>query len=310
MRVGLVLGGGSCKGAYQIGFVKALLEYIDISDIKALSCSSIGIINGYALVSNKLDKAYDLWRGIDFESPAHLISSVWKKNFFNDVINAIAEPTDNIEIPFYCSVCFLPSFKLKYYKLAGEYDKKWFRIIKSATYFPVISGNFSFFRGQLAVDGGMMDNIPLYPLAVEEDLDLIFVLHFQSQYEVPLQFRNKKTVIIDLDVSSQNKFRRYFIEFNNAVITDMLESGYQYGKSVCERIFANGQDLTSIRNAVSEIYAEEKPFRKANPNLGWVSKLNFILKPFVRTKNIVTEYHTKVKKKLKGVKPHGILSYL
>ena len=123
MKIGIVLGGGAVKGAYQIGFLKALLEHISMDEIQALSCSSIGVINGYALVSNKLQQAYDIWKSLNFDSMSDFIKNVWSKKLLHKIIDAVAKPTDNLEIPMYCSVCFLPLLKLRYYKFIGEYKK-------------------------------------------------------------------------------------------------------------------------------------------------------------------------------------------
>lgn len=51
MNIGLVLSGGMAKGAYQIGVLRAISEYIPISEIKYISCESIGVFNGYALLT-------------------------------------------------------------------------------------------------------------------------------------------------------------------------------------------------------------------------------------------------------------------
>ena len=48
--IGLVLSGGMVKGAYQIGALKAISEYIQPKDFNCLSCSSIGTLNGCACV--------------------------------------------------------------------------------------------------------------------------------------------------------------------------------------------------------------------------------------------------------------------
>ncbi|HZJ89065.1 MAG TPA: patatin-like phospholipase family protein [Bacilli bacterium] len=53
-NVGLMLGGGGAKGAYQLGVIRALEEYKLIPRIKAVSGVSIGAINGL-LVATKVD---------------------------------------------------------------------------------------------------------------------------------------------------------------------------------------------------------------------------------------------------------------
>ena len=80
MKVGLSLGGGGAKGAYQIGVLKALEEYNLIDSINVISGVSIGAINAYFyLCSNNSQTVYDIWlNGI---KRIHL-----KKNHFQEWI--------------------------------------------------------------------------------------------------------------------------------------------------------------------------------------------------------------------------------
>lgn len=287
MKIGIVLGGGAVKGAYQIGFLKALLQHVGKEEIKAISCSSIGVLNGYALASNKFDQVYDIWKNLNFETPIDVIANVWENKLLKNIIANMVTANDHLQFPVYTSVCFLPLISLKYYKFEGDYKRDWSKLVSGATFFPLFSGGLKFYHGQIAVDGGMIDNIPLKPLAEEEDLDLIFVLHFQPQYKVPQKYRNKKTVIIDLDVSSQNQFRKYFVNFNKYIIDDMLYSGYQYGNHICSTLFAGERTLDSVRNAAAKIYDAEREFRANHPTLNRVSKANKFFAPLRNLKNRV-----------------------
>ena len=54
LRIGIVFSGGFAKGAYEVGFCKALLEYTNFNNIKAVSGSSIGaLIAKYVLSTSK-----------------------------------------------------------------------------------------------------------------------------------------------------------------------------------------------------------------------------------------------------------------
>lgn len=56
---GLALQGGGAKGAYEIGALKAIIEY-DF-DIGAVVGTSIGSFNGAVFAQGDFDKLYDLW---------------------------------------------------------------------------------------------------------------------------------------------------------------------------------------------------------------------------------------------------------
>lgn len=68
LDVGIVFSGGFAKGAYEIGFCKAILEYIKMKNIKAVSGASIGALNAYGFINNRLDYLCDIWKSLEFNS--------------------------------------------------------------------------------------------------------------------------------------------------------------------------------------------------------------------------------------------------
>lgn len=61
---GLVLEGGGAKGAYHAGVYKAILE--EKIEIGAITGTSVGAINGAAIVQGDYDLCYDLWHDIRY----------------------------------------------------------------------------------------------------------------------------------------------------------------------------------------------------------------------------------------------------
>ncbi len=68
LRIGIVFSGGFAKGAYEVGFCKALLEYTKLENIKAVSGASIGALNAYGLVNNKFDYIQNIWQNLEIKS--------------------------------------------------------------------------------------------------------------------------------------------------------------------------------------------------------------------------------------------------
>ena len=66
MQYGLVLEGGGARGAYHVGAYKALLD-LGIS-IGGVTGTSIGALNGAAIVQNDLDGLEQLWQNIDVDT--------------------------------------------------------------------------------------------------------------------------------------------------------------------------------------------------------------------------------------------------
>jgi NTE family protein len=60
-RIGLCLGGGGSRGAYQVGVAKALEELGILSRITAFSGTSIGAVNAALLASASPDEALAIW---------------------------------------------------------------------------------------------------------------------------------------------------------------------------------------------------------------------------------------------------------
>lgn len=74
---GLVLEGGGAKGAYQIGAWKALRE-LGI-DIKGISGTSVGALNGAMIIQDDFEAAYDLWYNISPSKVINIEDKIYEK---------------------------------------------------------------------------------------------------------------------------------------------------------------------------------------------------------------------------------------
>ena len=63
-NIGLIMGGGGAKGAYQIGVWKALKERGLENIITGVSGTSVGALNGIMFVSKDINKALNLWKNL------------------------------------------------------------------------------------------------------------------------------------------------------------------------------------------------------------------------------------------------------
>ena len=89
MNIGLVLSGGMAKGALQIGALKALNEYIPREEIKFISCASIGVLNGYAYLMNRLDEAEEMWRIACSDDTRQFISQILRSSLLQKDIKEL-----------------------------------------------------------------------------------------------------------------------------------------------------------------------------------------------------------------------------
>ena len=56
-KIGLVLGGGGAKGAYQVGVLKALKEYKLLKHVDCVSGTPIGALNAMKVLEKDVDGA-------------------------------------------------------------------------------------------------------------------------------------------------------------------------------------------------------------------------------------------------------------
>lgn len=202
-KYGMVLAGGGAKGAYQVGVFKALREYGILStceykqvksrqeeqyvttsntecdiEIAAVSGSSIGGINAFAYATMSQEK----------------IEQLWSEFSFDDFLNADDDWTDGISdrsgllrildecvssdklkdtIPVFNTICEneqKPEYKL----LNNKSDDMIKKIILATSALPVIYSKVDI-EGREYMDGGMADNLPIYPLYANGYKNLIVV---------------------------------------------------------------------------------------------------------------------------------------
>ena len=89
MNIGLVLSGGMAKGAFQIGALKALNSFVPLKEIKYVSCSSIGVLNGYSYITGNLDKAERAWRSVYKDDSRIFISQILKNDMLDSNIKEL-----------------------------------------------------------------------------------------------------------------------------------------------------------------------------------------------------------------------------
>ena len=104
MNIGLVLSGGMAKGAYQIGALQAIKNFLPTDEIKYISCASIGVLNGYAYATDKLDYAETMWKELCCEDTRLFVNQILKSSLLQQDIKNLYAETDKISSIFYCSL--------------------------------------------------------------------------------------------------------------------------------------------------------------------------------------------------------------
>ena len=122
MNIGLLLSGGMAKGALQLGALCALNEIIPLEEIKYVSCASVGAINGYAYMTNKLERAKQMWSELCSNGKKMGLTQFLRSDILQQDIIDLYDPNDSISCEFYCSLLEL-STKNIVYKDLSKVDK-------------------------------------------------------------------------------------------------------------------------------------------------------------------------------------------
>ncbi len=181
--IGLVLGGGGGKGAYQIGAWQALREYGLDKKIGAVSGTSIGALNGALFVQGDYKAAVDIWESLDtkkvlvldkkkhinllkkFDLQGLMSEGVFSHEALLSILDKYAD-LDKISqssIEFYATSCRLPDFKTTYFPINGAEPERIKKILMASAAIPMVFDMIKI-DGKQYVDGGVVDNVPIKPL--------------------------------------------------------------------------------------------------------------------------------------------------
>lgn len=277
LRIGIVFSGGFAKGAYEIGFCKAILEYIEMSNIKAVSGASIGAINAYGFINNRFEYLFDIWRNLEFKSAKEfLVKSDKRKIIYNYIENMQAEVTEENQTPCYINYIKVPNISLCYKNVNKEHNKIQNDFLKASISVPGLY-NPILVKEDYYIDGAFLDNTPIAPLE-NEDLDLIFVLRFDHASE---EYEELKTdaAIIEIVFEDDKKLKDYFY-FNSSLTNRLIKQGYRKSKDILDIVFRYGEDIDYIKS-IARIYNQESR-KNIIPKSGEeiVNKMNKLRKIF------------------------------
>lgn len=245
MKRALVLAGGGSKGAYEVGFVKALHE-LGI-DYQIITGTSIGALNGCLLAQHDYLEMENLWNtmsiksvfagdfhddfSVDLDSvlnQSHLYISFFKSYFkekgaditpLKKIIRQLLNEDKLLASPIDFGLCAVhfPSLK-PLFITKREMEKKYIfdYLISSASCFPVFP--IHTFQGQSFIDGGYYDNVPI-DLAFDMGADEVIVVDM-SENATHKHYLNRPHVIYTtpyLDLGTFMDFTHESLERNQRI---------------------------------------------------------------------------------------------
>ena len=261
-KLGLVLGGGGGLGSYQIGVWKALREYEVDKMIKAISGTSVGVLNACLIAQNNYDIAEYIWTN-EIEDKILSKKKMDKNNnyissngiFSRKGLIEIIEKYLNIDIiinyeyPIYATAVNLKNIDAEYFKLNNKSAKEIKEIMMATSAIPVIFGRQTI-EGVDYIDGGVEllkgNNLPLKPL-YEENCDEIIAINLYKE-STREKFNNCKVY----EIVPSNDIGNFFngaMDFSLEGAKMRIKEGYNDAKNMLKEIFKMGKiQLENLEN--------------------------------------------------------------
>lgn len=276
MKTAFVLSGGGAKGAYEIGFLKAMEELGIYPDI--VTGTSIGALNGCLIAQKDYQVAYDLWQNLTVDqvvkdgfstdfSLDSLISNTnlilpFFKSFVNykganitpliDLIKRLCneEKLKNSNVDFGLVTVEFPSLKpIEITKKEIPTGNLADYLIASSSCFPAFP--IHNFNGTGYIDGGYYDNLPIH-LAFEMGATEVIAVELNAHkftHEEYLHRPNIKYIaplndnggFLDFDAKALK--HRYLMGYYDTLKAYGKYLGYQYtfyneiNQKLCEHFY-------------------------------------------------------------------------
>lgn len=242
-KIGLALSGGGVKGFAHLGVIKALEEKGIKADL--ISGISAGAIMGSFIAAGRDPiEVRELIKSSDFFDFARV--TIPDRGFFTlDNMKKNLEKYlgvkefSELKMPFYVGAANISKAKMEYFN-EGDLIK----IIRASSSIPVLFSPVEI-NGDLYVDGGLFENLPISPLINKCDLIIavnVMPFHLDSKIEsitdIAVRTFQLKTVANSLELIEKADI---YIEpagignytiLNSKYNNELYELGYNYAKNL------------------------------------------------------------------------------
>lgn len=236
-KIGLILSGGMGKGAYQVGALHALTKYFCPTDFKCVSAASIGVLNTYAFLTDKIEQAVSIWKSANFKNNKRLVYSVMKSDFLQSAVADIF-CGKRIIPAFYAPLLDLKNRELYYYNLSEISPYMLEPYLHASIALPCINAGIDI-EGKKLFDGAVVDNIPIYPV-LKNKLDYIICIYFDNFNYIFEDYDIDKRII--KLTFPDDKLISNSVYITHDSILHMIEEGYRQTEIILDEFFSDGID--------------------------------------------------------------------
>lgn len=231
-NIGLALGGGGARGAYQIGVIKALNELNINVDI--VTGASVGSLNSLLLTQKEFDKLVSIWNEINFENVMNHKFKFKNKSLetliFAPLHNGFSvEPLENL-LKTYVNEDIVRNSNIKMGIVMTQNPRKYMPytieqipkgelinyILTSCSAWPFLKKRK--INNKTCYDGYFSDNVPV-KLAMEMGAKKVIAVDIMKGFRKKVH--SKSVFYIKL------KKRPFFLNFSRNVIKKLMDDGYK-----------------------------------------------------------------------------------
>lgn len=235
-KIGIVYAGCASKSVAQLSFANQIIEKIGYDKLSCVSGSSLGCLNAYACGVEAMNELLNYYGSFRYSRLISL-NKKSRKVFIKELTEFVTEKP--YKVPTYISCTELFSLKSHYYCLNNMPLSHQKAVLKMSSGFPLVVGP-QLFNHYLYLSGSVSDNYPILPM-LDENLDMIIILHANPKYYPPLKLykKMKNTIIIDVDISLNLPKGIKSFSVSKEAFEDMIHYGSIDGKNFADYIFSD-----------------------------------------------------------------------
>ena len=246
-KIGLVLGGGGAKGAYQVGVLKALKEYKLLKHVDCISATSIGALNSMKVLEKDIDGAIEIWQNVNKDMAMSKSSfatklktkSIFSRDGFKQLANEKIDLDKASKSKIKCYVVATPLTK-KVKNAPTEFlvngkskeDILNYLLASSALPFifePVVIDGIKY------MDGYGVSNTPVETLK-NKGCNIIFVVPLKQTSDAYI-YSDDNTLIIDFVSTTNNEgMKDGTLDFVASRAIERMNNGYKVAKALLEKL--------------------------------------------------------------------------
>ncbi|MHB1151162.1 MAG: patatin-like phospholipase family protein [Eubacteriales bacterium] len=260
-KIGLILSGGMAKGAYQIGALQAIGEFIKPDDFTYFSAASIGVLNTYAFITKTMEKARDAWHSVSHNDSAVWVTDILRSSLLQHSIKNLISDHDTITKDFYFPLFNFTKRNLNYYNFRSIPPEEVQNYLSASVAVPYYN-KACVVNNEKYYDGAIVDNIPVYPL-LKHDYDYLICIYFNDYNTI---FENESTDrrIIKLTFPDRTVLSNSMLVRKESVDC-MIKEGYKQTKATLDFVFYRGiDDVDYILERIEDLnrtYTQKRQIR-------------------------------------------------